>query len=190
VNLPDENTLCFEYLKNLKQTKNLGEDTLLNMVHEAIAIGAETAGPYIGADVVEEVQKYGVVMKMVTGGFWGNKLFRAQYDESTKVITVFEDGVGSMLRTKGPEEVGIEATVEQVRNVLLWHEFFHILEFNKIGLVGEKYRIPTKVLWFHFNCPLYQISEISANVFAKKVMSLRQNPFVFDYIIKHEEDES
>jgi len=81
--------------------------------------------------------------------------------------------------------MGIEHSLEKVREVLLWHEFFHVLEFQKIGLVGEKFCVPRKVLFFIINRPFYPISEISANAFAKQVMGLAYNPFLFDYLMQN-----
>lgn len=183
--LPDEITLCMDYIKSLKHTAGISEETLAKMVHDAIRIGEDAASDYIGANIIEQAEKSGITLKMMEGGVFGERLLRAQYDDSVKAITVYTDGITSILNTPGAEVIGIIPTVEKVREVLLWHEFFHVLEYTKLGLLGDKFKVPGKMLWFKVEHPLYQISEISANVFAKKVMGLKYNPLVLDYICKN-----
>lgn len=185
-NLPDDFTLCMDFMKSLKKTAGIPEKNLEKMVEEAIAIGEDLATGYIGANIIDVAKTYGITLNMVEGGVFGNRLMRAQYDDDDKVITVYEDGINNVLMKSGAVLLGVELSCDKVREVFLWHEFFHVLEFNEIGLIGDRYKVPAKLLCFSYKRPLYEISEVSANAFAKKVMGLKCNPFILDYISKYD----
>jgi len=186
--LPDELGLGVDYLKGLKECAGLPEAELCDMARRAIEIGAKQAEAFAGGDIEQQAQRFKVTLKMLPGGLYGQRLIRAQYDHSAKDIRIYQQGVETVLSTPAPELLGIECSVEAVREVLLWHEFFHVLEFHKIGLVGRQFRIPGKALFgFARTKPLYRISEICANAFAMRVMGLRRNPFLIDYVLGHRE---
>lgn len=69
--------------------------------------------------------------------------------------------------------------------VLLWHEFFHVLEFQELGYIGERYRVDTKGLFFTKKKAVYAVSEVSANAFAKTVLQLSNSPFLIDWMMHH-----
>src|SRR5680860_168420 len=133
-----------DYIKSLKQTTGIPKEALEKMVRDVINMGEEAVADYIGADIIEQAEKSGITLKMMEGGVFGGRLLRSQYDESVKVITVYQDGITSVLMTPGAEIIDVEPTKNKVREVLLWHEFFRFLEFTKIGLLGDKFKVPGK----------------------------------------------
>jgi len=184
-NYPSELELSAAYLKKLKPCAGIGDEQLRKMAEEAIGIGAKNAVPFAGGDLRSLLPEYGVKVETIEGGVYGNRLLRAQYDDSVHVIYLYSVGVKTVLDSGAPEILGIPADEVSVQRVLLWHEFFHVLEFKKIGLVGRNYRLPAKMLGFPVHKPLYAISEICANAFAMRVLSLRFSPFLIDYLETH-----
>ena len=185
--LPSEIELSVNFLKGLKMCSGLGDEVIGEMAERAIDVGASHASDFVGSDVVDEALHRGVKVVMHKGGVVVNKLIRAQYDHSIKTIIIYEDGVTSVLTTPAAELLGVENTVESVREVLIWHEFFHVLEFKEIGLAGADFKVPGKTLWFERNKPLYQISEICANAFAMRAAGLCYSPFLIDYLAHNRE---
>jgi hypothetical protein len=156
------------------------------MSEKAIAIGAGQALEFDGSELMAETASRGVKTEMRKGGIVGNRLIRAQYDHSVHTIVIYEDGINSILETPAAEMLGIPNTVESVREALMWHEFFHVLEFTGLGLAGENFKIPGKFLWFSCQKPLYPISEICANAFTMRILKLNYNPFLIDFLLHNE----
>lgn len=185
--LPDEITLSLSFLKKQKACTGLPEEQLVKMCEEAIAIGASHAGKYRDWDIYKALKEYKVKAEMSEGGVYGSRLVRAQYDDSVKTVFLYKAGVDSMVDTGAGTLLGVENTEDKMREILLWHEFFHVLEFKVIGLVGKRFPLPQKVLCFNVNKPFYPISEICANAFAMRVMGLKHNPFIIDHLLHNSE---
>lgn len=188
--MPDELELSVDFLRSLNETADLSNDRLREWAEEAIRIGREAALPYRGRTVLSMITEKGIHVEMREGGVFGGRLLRALYDHSVRTITVYEEGVLSAMRSPGPDLLGVEASMDSVRNVLMCHEFFHCLEFMDMGLVGKKFTVPGKVLFFKKNKPVYAVSEISANAFAKTVLDLKCSPFILDYFLQRPSAES
>lgn len=187
--LPDELELSLAFLRKQKACAGLPEEQLVKMCTEAIAIGASHADTYQGWDIYKALREYKVKVEQSDGGVYGSRLVRAQYDDSVKTVFLYSAGLQSMVDTGAGGLLGIENTEEKMREVLLWHEFFHVLEFKVIGLVGKQFPLPKKVLCFHLRSPFYSISEICANAFAMRVMGLKHNPFIIDHLLRNSEAE-
>lgn len=183
--VPDERTLSMEFLNTLPELKEKSGKELERWAEELIGIGSSAGKEYIGKDVLKLCEDRKIKVNMVVGGLVGKKLVRAHYDDSVKTITVYQDGITSALSTGAAERLGIENSLEAVRTVLLWHEFFHVLEFQELGYVGERYRVETKGLFFSKKKALYAVSEVSANAFARSVLGLSGSPFLIDWMMHH-----
>lgn len=177
----NEKDLCMKFISGLKIVKDTPENILEEIVDKAIKIGEDISKEYIGRDIREELKKNKIKINLEKGGVYGNKLIRARYDDEEREITIYEDGIKDVLNKSIIHDMGIEITSKSIEDIFLHHEFFHYLEFNKFQLLGSRFKVPVKVLWFEMKKPLYEISEISANVFAKEVMGLKYNPIIIDY---------
>ena len=186
---PDELVLSFNFLKKLKPCAEITDDRLLEMCRKAIDIDASHAEHYQGWDIYKALAEYKVKAEQMDGGVYGNRLVRAQYDDSVKTVVLYTTGIESMVNCGACDALGVENTMEKMREILLWHEFFHVLEFKHIGLIGKQFPLPKKFLWFTVQSPLYSISEICANAFAMRVMGLAHNPFIVDYLLHTPTDE-
>lgn len=185
-NVPDALTLCKDFLKSMKKTKDLPPEQLEEWADRAIGIGETEAENYVNADILSLVKQAGIRIELQEGGVFGSNLLRALYDDTVKSIVIYRQGLESVLETPAAEILGIENTQEKIMEVLICHEYFHYIELSRRGLVGEGFKLPQKVLCFSVNKPVYYVSEISANAFARKVLNLKENPFVFDYLLHNE----
>lgn len=184
--IPSRLTLSVDFLKSMEKTKELPLSQLKEWAEKAIEIGLNEAINYESFDVKVELQKAGIRVEEHNGGVLGNKLIRALYDDSVKTIIIYSQGIDSVLDTPAAEMLGVANDRETIREILICHEYFHYLEFHKIGLVGEGFRLPQKTLGFTRQKPVYYVSEISANAFAERVMRLNANPFILDYLLQNE----
>lgn len=181
--IPDDLELCVWFLSKLGQTKDQSKEGITGMAQKAMQIGFAQAESFVGKRMEEQAEKDGIRLEMQAGGIAVNKLLRAQYDSKKRVIVTYQDGVNSALETQGPELLGCEHSVEAVREVFMWHEYFHYIEFSSLGLLGEKMRLQKKILFFSVSRPFYAISEVAANAFSQRVLQLKHNPFLLDYLL-------
>lgn len=178
---PEDFTLCTDFLKKRREAAGLSGETLVSIAERALEIGEKTAVDYKGKDLDKLAKEFKISLRMETGGVVGNRLLRAQYDDSVKCITVYQDGLEQLLQSGRLEELGLPASRDQVRDMLLWHEFFHVLEFHKIGMVGKQFPLAHKVLCFSVKKPFYAASELSAHAFVRDVLGLKRLPLYLDY---------
>ncbi len=183
--VPDERTLSADFLNTIPELKEKSRKELEHWAQELIEIGDCAGKEYIGKDVLKLCEDRKIKVNMVLGGLVGKKLVRAHYDDSVKTITVYQDGITSCLSTGAAERLGIENSLEAFRTVLLWHEFFHVLEFQELGYIGERYRVDAKGLLFMKKKAVYAVSEVSANAFARSVLELSGSPFLIDWMMHH-----
>lgn len=186
IELPTELQLSAEFLKQNSEYKNLPNAELEKIAGQLVSIGENVALQFQNADVLEEARIRGIRVEMRNGGVVAGKLIRGFYDHSIKTLATYTDGIQSVLNTSAPEVLGVERTVEAIREVLMWHEFFHVLEFTELGLVGKQFKIPKKVLFFTTHKPVYAVSEVCANAFCKTVMNLNHSPFIIDHLYHQE----
>ena len=177
----NEKEFCMKYISSLKITKDISKDILEEMVDQALKIGKDISKEYVGVHIRELLKMNNIKINLAKGGVYGNKLIRARYDNEEKDITIYEDGIKDVLKKNIIDKIGIEKSSTSIEDIFLCHEFFHFLEFNRFQLLGNKFKVPIRVLGFKIQKPLYEISEISANVFAKEIMGLRYNPIIIDY---------
>ncbi len=185
--VPDALALSMDFLKSMKKSKDLPPEQLEEWASRAIQIGEEEAKNYANTDILSQVKKDHIRIELQEGGVFGNNLLRALYDDTVKSIVIYKQGLESVLETPAADILGIENSREKIMEVLVCHEYFHYIELSKRGLVGENFKLDQKVLWFQTQKPVYYVSEISANAFAQKVLNLKENPFVFDYLLHHQE---
>lgn len=186
--VPDERTLSADFLRTLPELKEKSREELERWAEELIELGRRTGEDYIGRNVLELCEERKIRVNMVLGGLVGKKLVRAHYDDSVKTITVYQDGITSALSTGTAECLGIGDSLEAFRTVLLWHEFFHVLEFQELGYVGERYKTEAKGLLFSKRKAVYPVSEVSANAFARTVLGLSGSPFLIDWMLHRRAD--
>ena len=177
---PRDLTLCVNFLKGRKEAGSFTDDELLSIAEQALSIGEKTAVDYKGKDLAGLAEELKISMQIEKGGLVGTRLMRAHYDDSVRCITVYEDGLDQILSSGRLEELGLPGTYENVRDMLLWHEFFHALEFRRIGMVGKDFPVIRKVLGFTVRKPFYAVSELSAHAFVRDILNLRRLPMILD----------
>lgn len=94
-----------------------------------------------------------------------------------KCIQMTEDFISQHKLTKKLGDIN-------VKKLLLAHELFHFYEEHTKDIYTQNEKI---VLWkigkFKYRSKLIALSEIAAMAFAKELLSLKINPFIFDFIM-------
>ncbi|RDU38160.1 hypothetical protein DRW41_00900 [Neobacillus piezotolerans] len=99
-------------------------------------------------------------------------------------ITLFKDNIE--LVNKLIQEHQLEQMLEEVdvEELLIAHELFHYIEEHDADIFTKNMKI---TLWklgkFEYKSRLAALSEIAAMQFAKEMLTLRFNPFVFDVLM-------
>jgi hypothetical protein len=114
----------------------------------------------------------------------------ACYNSPNK-ITLFMKNV--VLVEKFIKEHNLSSKLENidVESVLLAHELFHFIEENNKEIYTNNTKI---VLWkigsYQYKSRLVALGEIAAMAFAKELLSLHYNPYVFDVLMLFPHDQA
>lgn len=117
-----------------------------------------------------------------------NYIMFACYNSPNKVtlfmknVTLVEQFIKENQLEKSLDNVDIE-------NMLLLHEMFHHIEGNEQNIYTKTETIKLwKIGFFEYKSKLIALGEIAAMAFAKEMLSLSYNPYVFDVIMLYPHD--
>ncbi|WP_059173248.1 hypothetical protein [Bacillus sp. FJAT-27445] len=109
---------------------------------------------------------------------------------SPNSITLFKDNIELVNKLIQEHQLGSMLNQVDVEELLIAHELFHFIEEYDADIFTKNMKI---TLWklgkFQYKSRLAAISEIAAMQFAKDLMSLDFNPFVFDVLMLFPLDE-
>ena len=101
---------------------------------------------------------------------YGNQRYFSDYVSGTKEITLYERSCALWAKQNQLEE-------HEAQNLILMHEFFHVLETTRLGLTSKEYTVPLITIG-PFNLGktgIHALSEIAAHAFTNTYYGLLHN---------------
>ena len=155
----------------------------LQFAYLARVCGANEANYMGNHNITKCAENMGFIIRTPNLPNGGANVTFAQYEESGE-ITIFMDTVNKAKPVI--EELGSLLGNVDIYNVLLLHELFHGIEQKKADTIYTKTK---KIeLWrkpFSNLSRISCLSEIAAMSFAKTVLNLNYNPYIFDVILMY-----
>lgn len=112
-----------------------------------------------------------------------NYIMFACYNSPNK-ITIFNSNVTKVKKLIDEEELEDVLGYVDVKNMLIAHELFHHIEEKDKDIFTRREKI---TLWnigkYEYKSHMVALGEIAAMAFAKEMLSLNYNPYVFDVIM-------
>ena len=101
---------------------------------------------------------------------YGNQRYFSDYVSGTKEITLYEQSCALWAKQNQLE-------VREAQNLILMHEFFHVLETTRLGLTSKEYLVPLFTLGpFRLGkTGIHALSEIAAHAFTNTYYGLLHN---------------
>lgn len=98
---------------------------------------------------------------------YGNQRYFSDYVSGTKEITLYEKSCALWAKQNQLE-------VHDAQNLILMHEFFHVLETTRLGLTGKEYTVPLITIGpFKLGkTGIHALSEIAAHAFTNTYYGL------------------
>lgn len=161
-------------------------------IQKAIESGVEQArylqDTYGKMDIPEYIQRLSLQVTKEDAQGMHDYLVFAQYNypRDIKLFTMNIEAVNAMLTQKNYWQ---QVEHVQVENMLLAHEMYHFLEETKENVYSKTEKI---ILWsigpFKYRSGLIALSEIAAMSFAKELLNISYNPYVFDALMLYPHD--
>lgn len=155
-------------------------DKISEYIEEALKIGKQTADFLGVAPIKKRIDQANIkcVLKEDDGAFFKVK-FRAQFEYDRK-----KEQYKIILYKKSLEELAQanHLSFEQVKEIVLTHEFYHYLETKGCQTIKSFEPIKTfRLLWLTRKAQIIRLSEIAANAFTKEMLKLDNLPNALDY---------
>ena len=101
---------------------------------------------------------------------YGNQRYFSDYVSGTKEITLYEQSCALWAKQNQLE-------VHEAQNLILMHEFFHVLETTRLGLTSKEYLVPLFTIGpFKLGkTGIHALSEIAAHAFTNTYYDLLHN---------------
>lgn len=101
---------------------------------------------------------------------YGNQRYFSDYVSGTKEITLYEQSCALWAKQNQLE-------VHEAQNLILMHEFFHVLETTRLGLTSKEYLVPLFAIGpFKLGkTGIHALSEIAAHAFTNTYYALLHN---------------
>jgi len=162
------------------------------MIQKANLCGRDQAlkikGKYPNSSIKEIAEKMNLdIVYKDTNGTDAYIMF-ACYNSPNKV-TLFMGNV--TLVEKFIKEKQLEEKLDNVdiESMLLSHEIFHHIEENEKDIYTRTETVNLwKIGWFKYNSKLLALGEIAAMAFARELLDLSYNPYVFDTLMLYPHD--
>jgi hypothetical protein len=93
----------------------------------------------------------------------GKRRYFCEYISQKNIVIVYQKSVHLWCESNGYDD-------KEGLNIILCHEYFHYLEWHKIGLTSKRYLVPMLKIgqWKLGKTGISALSEIAANAFANK----------------------
>ena len=192
VNMSDEEWGKYAFSRDPLNTK-ISHELRQEMIKKANVCGKEQAlrikkiYPGLSAKEIAQKMNLNIIYKDTNGS--DEYIMFASYNSPDKV-TLFMGNV--TLVEKFIEENQLEDKLGNVdiESMLILHEIFHHIEENEKDIYT---RTESIVLWkigsFKYKSKLLALGEIAAMAFAKELLALSYNPYVFDTLMLYPHDE-
>lgn len=172
--------------------KKINPDITEELIQRSIQCGKGQAqnllSKYPNHSVKEIAQKMNLEIRMKDSYGTDNYIMFACYN-SPNSITLFKNNIELEKDFLIQEDLFQKLEDVNIEDLLIAHEMFHYLEENDQSI----YTRTTKIeLWrigkFIYKSKLIALGEMAAMSFAKEILSLGYNPFVFDVLMLYAHD--
>ena len=101
---------------------------------------------------------------------YGNQRYFSDYVSGTKEITLYEQSCALWAKQN-------QLDLYEAQNLILMHEFFHVLETTRLGLTSKEYTVPLFTIGpFKFGkTGIHALSEIAAHAFTNTYYGLLES---------------
>ncbi|SEN91455.1 hypothetical protein SAMN04488134_102268 [Amphibacillus marinus] len=156
------------------------KDEISKYVERALSVGKETAAQLEIASITQHLEQAGIAceVKEDDGAFFRVK-FRAQFEydrrKAQHKIILYKKSLEELAQAN-------QLSYEQVKEIVLTHEFYHYLELKGTETIST-FEPVTTFNWLGLTrtAQLVRLSEIAANAFTKALLKLDNLPNVLDY---------
>ena len=168
---PDRENSMQELLSDYVFPK-IEKNKIQEMFDTAWSIGEQAADVFIGQwgqeaplSMREVLQRSGVkIIEKDIDYVVGKRRYFCEFFSGTNVLKIYEKSVDKWRLENG------FCSYEEGLEVLLFHEYFHYLEWNSLGMTSRKFQVPILKIgkWKIGKTGIPSLSEIGANAFANK----------------------
>ena len=163
------------------------------MINKAIECGKREAlklkEKYRNISIAKIIKKMGLEVIEKDSNKTDAYIMFACYNSPNK-ITIFNENKILVEKFINENELNDKLDRIDIESVLLAHELFHHIEEKCENIYTKSTKI---VLWrigpYKYKSGLVSIGEIAAMSFAKEVLSLQYNPYLFDILMLYPHDE-
>lgn len=106
----------------------------------------------------------------------------AMYDVKNNHLTIFKKSIENFLANIEAKSMGDLVSYETLINLVMAHEFYHMVEMNEPGIYTYQKLRTKKFLFFKWQDRLVAASEIGAYHFVKLALGLDFNPMLLEDI--------
>ncbi|BCZ49092.1 hypothetical protein psyc5s11_51590 [Clostridium gelidum] len=191
VNMSDEEWGQYAFSRDPIKNK-ISYELRQEMIEKANLCGKEQAlklkKRFHNFSVKQIVEKMNLKITHKDSNGTDNYIMFACYNSPNKV-TLFTKNM--ILVEQFIKENQLEKSLDNVdiENMLLLHEMFHHIEGNEQNIYTKTETIKLwKIGFFEYKSKLIALGEIAAMAFAKEMLSLSYNPYVFDIIMLYPHD--
>ena len=157
-----------------KNFHKISPDERLNLIAECLKIGEEVADWIVAEFGETDPRKIAEKLGAKIFGVESGERKKSEYRKKEKEIIIFRDTLKRLT-----SEITVPDLSERILRFLVAHELFHHIENVKIGPVYKRFKFPGK---FGFSFYIKGLSEVAAQAFTQKLLSIEFSPQVFDYL--------
>lgn len=167
--------------------RKVDEDKKAEMIMQAyqsgIDLAAQVREKFGRIDVKKIAKKLSLDVKKEESGGSENYIVFAKYNYPN-AITIYMNNVEAFNTFIKEEKLTSRLENVVIEDVLLAHEMYHYFEENQDDMYAKNTKI---VLWklgkFEYKSGLIALGEIAAMSFAKELLGLSYNPYIFDSLM-------
>lgn len=104
------------------------------------------------------------------------------YDVKNNALTIFKRSIENFLHNIENKGMGDLVSYQMLENLVMAHEFYHIVEMNEPGIYTYQKLMSRRFLFFRWKERLTTASEIGAYHFVKLALGLNFNPMLLEDI--------
>ncbi len=172
-----------------KVTEELKKEFIIKAIECGKNEALKVKEKYKEIPIKKIVKKMGLEIIEKDSNLTDSYIMFACYNSPNK-ITIFKKNKLLVEKFITDNKLSNKLEYVDVESVLLAHELFHHIEENNKDIYTKNTKI---VLWkigsFKYKSGLVSIGEIAAMSFAKELLSLSYNPYVFDVLMLYPHDE-
>lgn len=148
-----------------------------------IDLAKEVKDKYGSITMKKLADKLSLVIKREDSGGSHDYIVFAKYNYPN-VITLYMKNIDAMNAFMKEEKLVSLLDNVNVEDVLLAHEMYHYFEDNKDAMYAKDTKVTLwKIRKFEYTSGLIALGEIAAMAFAKALLGLTYNPYIFDSLM-------